>query len=85
MIRKATIRRETGLIEHVCEHGVGHPAIGSVIWMRLNGMEGYEVHGCCGCCQSKEWQEEDMREGLEIANRIILEQKKLIKELRNEQ
>jgi hypothetical protein len=28
-----TIRRETGLIEHVCEHGVGHPNAGSVQYM----------------------------------------------------
>lgn len=25
-----TIRRETGLVEHVCEHGVGHPNSGSI-------------------------------------------------------
>lgn len=28
-----TIRRETGLIEHICEHGVGHPNAGSVQYM----------------------------------------------------
>ncbi len=27
-----TIRRETGLVEHVCEHGVGHPNHGSALW-----------------------------------------------------
>lgn len=25
-----TIRRQTGLIEHVCEHGCGHPNAGSI-------------------------------------------------------
>ncbi len=28
----STIRRETGLIEHVCEHGVGHPSRASALW-----------------------------------------------------
>lgn len=28
-----TIRRETGLIEHICTHGVGHPNAGSIQFM----------------------------------------------------
>lgn len=49
-------RRETSLIEHVCEHGVGHPNFYSVV--RLSGYStdpedwGYAVHGCDGCCQA---------------------------------
>ncbi len=47
-----TIRRETGLVEHVCEHGVGHPNHGSIIWMEENmGQDSWGVHGCDGCCK----------------------------------
>lgn len=28
-----TIRRETGLIEGICEHGIGHPLYASIDWM----------------------------------------------------
>lgn len=28
-----TIRRETGLVEHLCEHGTGHPNWGSALWL----------------------------------------------------
>ena len=68
-----TIRRETGLIEHVCKCGVGHPAAGSVHWMKLNGMKGYGVHGCCGCCRSEKWQLEDLWSGLRIANKLLFQ------------
>lgn len=53
---KKTQRRETSLIEHVCEHGVGHPNFYSVV--RLSGYStdpedwGYAIHGCDGCCQA---------------------------------
>lgn len=66
-----TIRRETGLIENVCKCGVGHPAIGSVHWMKLNGREKMGIHGCCGCCHSVEWRLADAQEGLRIANELL--------------
>ena len=66
-----TIRRETGLIEHVCEHGVGHPAIGSVIWMELNGAQMMGVHGCDGCCGKDEWRMADAMIGLETAIMLL--------------
>lgn len=28
-----TIRRETGLVEHACPHGIGHPNPGSALWI----------------------------------------------------
>lgn len=40
------IIRETGLVEYVCEHGVGHPDPESAKKMG----EGWGVHGCDGCC-----------------------------------
>ena len=66
-----TIRRETGLIEHVCKCGVGHPAKGSVLWMKLNGIDGMGVHGCDGCCSKPEWIIADLTEGIEVANELL--------------
>lgn len=50
-------RRETGLIEHGCEHGVGHPNVASTYRMDyLDTILGFDskgtwgVHGCDGCC-----------------------------------
>lgn len=75
-----TTRRATGLVEHVCEHGVGHPAVGSIMWMNLTGPEGarrsWGVHGCCGCCRSTEWQLADALEGLKIANELLFKCRK---------
>lgn len=58
-----TYRRETGLIEHTCEHGVGHPNHGSALWLAeaeadLGETEeqisetahAWLTHGCDGCC-----------------------------------
>lgn len=39
--------RSSGLIEWVCEHGVGHPDIASVKEM---GNDCWGIHGCDGCC-----------------------------------
>lgn len=43
--------RASGLMERLCRHGIGHPDPDSLAWLKRNGLEGYEVHGCCGCCQ----------------------------------
>lgn len=46
-----TIRRETGLIEHKCEHGVGHPNPASVLRMKFaTRQSSWDIHGCDGCC-----------------------------------
>jgi len=48
------LTRETGLIEWVCECGVGHPDMNSVDEMDRRygaGSKGtWGIHGCCGCC-----------------------------------
>lgn len=41
------ITRETGLVEDVCEHGIGHP---NQIWLKKFGRECDGIHGCDGCC-----------------------------------
>lgn len=75
----STIRRESGLIELVCKCGCGHPAYGSVHWLKLHGKDGMDVHGCCGCCRTPEWQLADAREGVEIANGIIKRQQERLR------
>jgi hypothetical protein len=51
-----------GLVEFVCEHGCGHPAYGSALFIAEAICAKYPdrdvdketstqlVHGCCGCC-----------------------------------
>lgn len=77
-----TIRRETGLIEHICKHGVGHPATGSVHWMELNGQTRFDVHGCDRCCQTPEWRLADALEGQRIANKLLFEAMTIIRDLK---
>jgi len=84
---RSTSRRETGLLEHHCEHGVGHPVEGSADWMALSsgaprGDNPFMVHGCDGCCGSTEWQLASLRQSVTIANEIILEHKRLIETIR---
>lgn len=74
-----TIRRETGLVEHVCKHGVGHPAHGSVHWMELHGIKDMGIHGCDGCCMEKDWIIADLKASTEIANTHI---KKLVEKIK---
>lgn len=60
-----TVRRETGLIEHTCEHGVGHTNPASAIRIAsmciddelyhgngilLDEAIAWTIHGCDGCC-----------------------------------
>lgn len=54
------LTRETGLIEWVCEHGIGHPDADSCVHVARVMAERYpdgghtadvwSVHGCDGCC-----------------------------------
>lgn len=67
----STIRRETGLVEHICKHGVGHPAYGSCHWLKLNGIKDMGVHGCDGCCSDANWIIADLKESVEIANSLL--------------
>ncbi len=51
MIEEPMLLRETGLIERICPHGIGHPDPDSIGWMDRHGRPGYGVHGCDGCCR----------------------------------
>ena len=76
-----TIRRDSGLIEHIDKDGVGHPAYGSVHWMKINGIEGMGIHGCNGACFDKDWQIASLKQSVEYANKIIVKQGNRIREL----
>lgn len=41
------ITRANGLVEDICEHGVGHP---NPEWLQEHGKEMDGIHGCDGCC-----------------------------------
>jgi len=49
--------RETGLVERICEHGVGHPDPDSMRYLNKHSAPGargaWGVHGCCGCCAKR--------------------------------
>lgn len=42
-----------GLVERICEHGVGHDDPDSVAYLHPGGEMGAGIHGCDGCCSSK--------------------------------
>ncbi len=76
------IRRETGLIEHVCEHGVGHPNDGSALWVAEASLpdgtdeeierltKAWKVHGCDGCCGRPDFPGTEYH-ALRYAHRLI--------------
>jgi len=45
------VRRASGLIEDVCEHGVGHPNREWLAKHDADGKRAMGIHGCCGCCR----------------------------------
>ena len=47
------IERGSGLIEDICEHGIGHP---NKEWLEENDPDDtmkFSVHGCDGCCEEE--------------------------------
>ena len=49
-----TVVRSSGITEHTCVHGVGHPDPASADELEDPSVM---VHGCDGCCQSPVWVE----------------------------
>lgn len=49
-------RADRGIMERICEHGVGHPDPDGIAFiMRTRGRKAARVesvHGCDGCCQT---------------------------------
>lgn len=85
-------RRETGLVEHTCPHGIGHPNPGSALWIaeahmierRAKGDDGdqddlesaWGTHGCDGCCGHESFP--NYRSCLVKAHEIIREYKSMV-------
>lgn len=52
------LRRSTGLVEYVCEHGCGHPDYASAKELAVkykSSISTWLTHGCCGCCARKDF------------------------------
>jgi len=87
-----TIRRESGLVEFVCEHGVGHPVWGSADFLasydrpsvedRCRKRDSWMSHGCDGCCSNH--FEELLYQSVEIGNDLLHEWIDVVKDLRDE-
>ena len=43
-------REDRGILERLCEHGVGHPDHDSALYLESVGLGVENVHGCDGCC-----------------------------------
>ena len=45
-------RSDRGIMERICEHGVGHPDHDDVAFRIRMGADPLtdSIHGCCGCC-----------------------------------
>ena len=42
--------RSSGIVEDICEHGVGHPNAEWLAKHDTDGKLGFGIHGCDGCC-----------------------------------
>lgn len=47
-------RDDRGIFERICEHGIGHPDPDQLDYWKRTRQEWQSVHGCDGCCQSKD-------------------------------
>ena len=47
------IIRESGLVEDICKHGIGHPNADFLKKNRRYAKNRFDVHGCDGCCDKK--------------------------------
>lgn len=45
------IKRASGLLEWLCEHGVGHPSMKQP--KSFKKVDDWSIHGCDGCCNDK--------------------------------
>lgn len=71
-----------GLVEYHCDHGIGHPAYGSALW--IAEQHGWDVsvemtHGCDGCCSRDDFPGTAER-SLVKAHELIREYQRQLKE-----
>lgn len=43
-------REDRGILERICEHGIGHPDYDSAMYLSSVGQSHQNDHGCDGCC-----------------------------------
>ena len=43
-------REDTGVMERICPHGIGHPDPDHMVWAKSVGLDWHGVHGCDLCC-----------------------------------
>jgi hypothetical protein len=48
---KLNYRGDTGVMERLCPHGVGHPDPDALAFAATKGETWLAVHGCDGCCR----------------------------------
>lgn len=48
-----SFRSDNGMMERVCEHGIGHPDPDYVKYMARQGNNWAGTHGCDGCCSQE--------------------------------
>jgi hypothetical protein len=46
-------RNDRGILERICQHGVGHPDHDSAKYLVSIGQESQNIHNCDGCCQEE--------------------------------
>lgn len=54
-------RNDRGILERLCEHGVGHPDADSAAYLASIGRSNDNIHGCDGCCIGKPESEADKK------------------------
>lgn len=52
-------RADRGIMERICEHGIGHDDPDDLAYRRFIGRLADGTHGCCGCC----WDNERVGDG----------------------
>ena len=43
-------RTDRGILERICEHGIGHPDHDSALYLESIGQSVENIHGCDSCC-----------------------------------
>ena len=43
-------REDTGVMERLCTHGIGHPDPDGFPYMEMTNNNWMKIHGCDGCC-----------------------------------
>lgn len=50
-------RADRGIMERICEHGIGHDDLDDLAFRRKMGVESSGIHGCDGCCSGIDYSQ----------------------------